>query len=579
MVRAPDISKGRVYDWGAESDPQPLTSNLSTIGPTSRWGSKSIWNVNNGPGTSDSALNPLADDSIEGKTGSSALVESSVSEGSNWLRSSSFSSKIADGLAFDPGYGQQRDTTSSSLPQTYAAASRQPAISTFSSRHPQNTNLNGGTVAKPSFTSAFDTPVNSLSSDPPQVYTKFNQPTKPPVSRAVDSAWGDGTLIPSPVDERKSLSSGMFGYQSHVSSRNNSLPPSRHSDVAPQYPVRTEGYSDGQTAMTAFRNNSASGPSRLDASAAIRFDSPVDHMAGQFGQMCVNSAAQGMGYQQQRPANQALATHSPNSYDTFPSMARNPSYGSCNLKFEAEDVEHISRAGYNGDSYSTQPPADYMNYHLAQSKGSVNQYSRQPSHYPGSAASHRAFDPFMSGYGNPNISNNHAAALEHKLRSLPVQFQDSSLLQDPRQLAMFRASPQSMYGQYASRDGAPLFNMPVYPHFPNGYSHGTPPLMDMTHIPKGPRDLLDSCQGVNSPLLEEFKQNIKTSKRYELKVSSSLLERVKLTLTSCDRISTITSWNLAVTSMAPDSFSPSLNRRTVTRRSGSSVRYSPTRCS
>ncbi|KAL1306450.1 hypothetical protein AAFC00_005148 [Neodothiora populina] len=530
------------------TQPRATANNLSGRRPSSRWGENSIWNISGVPSSvsglgapastrdvlsssRDASLKPLAKDNIEGKTGSGALVDSSVSESDGWFaRSASFSSsKVTDRPAHDfkssdSTYASTREPSTANISQVYTGAPRHASISTYSTRHaPVSLNASNGSMAP--FATAFEIPTASMANEAPQVFTKFNSTTKPPVSRAVDSAWGDGIASHSPVDERKSLGNGGLGYHSQASSRNNSLPPSRHSDVPPQYPVRAEIYPDAQATANLLRQNSVTGTSRANVAAANRFDSPIAYMTAQAGQMSITGDKLDMHNQQHSSVPPRLGP-SPSAYDTSPISSRAVSRVAYNFTAESEDVEEMTRALYAGDARSGQPLPDAVNFRTPRYDGrtyvsNAAQYSRQPAHYPGSAASQRTFDQ-PSGHaltnGYQSTPHSHAAALEQKLRSLPVHYQEQPLLQDPRHLAMLRQMQPNVYGQYPFREVMPLYGMPVpHPNFPHGFPVGVAPVMDMAAVPRGPRETHETGQGVRSQLLEDFKQNAKTNKRYDLK--------------------------------------------------------------
>lgn len=119
------------------------------------------------------------------------------------------------------------------------------------------------------------------------------------------------------------------------------------------------------------------------------------------------------------------------------------------------------------------------------------------------------------GVANPRVPNGQAAILERKLRGLQ-QEQQSYIQPQPNPL-QFRAPfahPYDYNSQNAMRMNplAQYYPMPPVPNF-------LPPI-----IPRGPSRDHDVGQNLRSALLEEFRSNSKTNKRYELKVwSNSML--------------------------------------------------------
>ena len=505
----------------------------------------------------DTTLMPFPNDTVEGKTGSGALVDSSVSDDSWYARPTSFSNnnnhnnnntsnnKSAERAAVefkasDSTFGQQRDAGSAAISHTYGGAARQSSTSTFSSRHPP-VSLNNVSATKAPFVGSFEALPSSVSNinEAPQVYTKYNHQS----SRPTDSAWGDGPTTHSPVDERKSSVTAYFGIQSQPASRNNSLPPSRHSDVPPQYPVRD--FYPAETQAVLNRTNSMSGSSRQSGGTTLRFDSPMDQMSTHFGQMSTSGHSQGFA-SQHRPSVSGYYGQTSAYSSTSPTTARSTAAGAVSHAYEADDVEEISRTTY-GDAFSAQAGPESMNYQVSQydnrpcTSAGLQQYPRQAAHYPGSAASQRSLDH----YSGSHMASGHAAVLDQKLRSLP-QYQDQRFSQEQRQMSMTRPSTSNMgaYGHYAFQQGGFAPGVPVYSmHVPTGFAHGLPmgmmPVVDMSIIPRAPREHPEASHGMRSQILEDFKQNAKTNKRCDLKVSLRLGQDQRSVRTNIFRTSTV----------------------------------------
>jgi mRNA-binding protein PUF3 len=106
---------------------------------------------------------------------------------------------------------------------------------------------------------------------------------------------------------------------------------------------------------------------------------------------------------------------------------------------------------------------------------------------------------------------------------------------------------------------------------PYGYQIPIPPYTASLGAPRGPARDQDVGHGVRSALLEEFRSNSKSNKRYELKVSS-YFRWFESKLTN-HRIFTVMWSNLAVINTALVLSNKNLKLRTVTRKIKYSARY------
>ena len=172
------------------------------------------------------------------------------------------------------------------------------------------------------------------------------------------------------------------------------------------------------------------------------------------------------------------------------------------------------------------------------SLGSTSNAVRNPtypphfSHSPNNSdtrLSHQS--PFYPTGGTPPYQQNvtsrghyngvgQAALLERKLQGLQEQQQQQL---HPRHGHGYRQpNPLQFSGQMPN---------PYEVHTPNAlrmnplgsYYNMPPPHLLGSHIPRGPAREMDVGQQVRSPLLEEFRNNSKTNKRYELKVSRAAI--------------------------------------------------------
>lgn len=433
-------------------------------------------------------------DTIEGRSGSSQLIESSISDEYSTFRSGSFG-KRDDAIrlggplpkANDVAFSQHRSNSNSGLPQAYAGAAR-GSMSFSASSRPATSGLSSTTSMAPKtqLSGTFDSPL-SYTADAPAVYTKFDRAGKPASSRPTDSAYGEwmdgGSITQSPVDERRRPSAtGYFqGLPSAPPSRNHSLPPSRHSDIQPVWPSTTkpDQFSSSQTPTSSLRVNSFSSTSRPSGSFGA-----ADAQLAQFSQLSL-----------QDDSNNLALSRPSFSMPTFVKQPGHPGTDTRNSSVDQyDDVEQIPRMPptFASDAYPTtaQTPADYPNYRVPQ--------------YPERSL---MYNPRNANSSTPPFVN-------QRFQQQPTQDLD------PRYLLNLPYSPvPGGYYSYHLSNGSAIHNIPaVYPPMHAQMSISGVPSMSS---PRGPREL-DSGHSLRSALLEDFKQNHKT-RRYELKVWLSKL--------------------------------------------------------
>ena len=114
-----------------------------------------------------------------------------------------------------------------------------------------------------------------------------------------------------------------------------------------------------------------------------------------------------------------------------------------------------------------------------------------------------------------NMPDGQAVLLDQKLRILQHQEQEFLLQQQRQQMQYQQNHPLPPYDY--NPDGVQLNTMnPTYYSIPSQYMSHTPP-----QAPKATAKELDPAQPLRSALLDEFRSNNKTNKRYELKVCVS----------------------------------------------------------
>lgn len=142
--------------------------------------------------------------------------------------------------------------------------------------------------------------------------------------------------------------------------------------------------------------------------------------------------------------------------------------------------------------------------------------------------------------------------------------------------------PHPIYGAFQGQYTSHAYERPPQPQYGatstqygNQYAIPVTQYSQTISAPRGPARDQDVGHGVRSVLLEEFRSNGKSNKRYELKVGNPY-DIIVAHADSRRRISTVMWLNLAVTNTALDSYSRSWRQQTAMRKSSCSVKYSPT---
>ena len=327
-----------------------------------------------------------------------------------------------------------------------------------------------------------------------------------------------GDFLPS----RPSGSNNISGYNSSVGSRAGSLPPSR-SDIEPSSRVRGDvqnlqhaRFGQAATAQRSHPSVNArpfimhSGPygQRIEEQQS---PTQLDNFAGQFDQLNV-------GNPQRRPSH-ASSQPSPNSSsDQFSHSYAHNSVG------DTHDEWGVEANGHPGflDRYSSTSSGSGVPQN--QYRGAFgSQFSHSPSDSDARLMNHQnSFYPSVDTPPNfhqqnaltrshyPGSSTAQAVMLERRLRGL--QQQQQSYMMSQQNPSQFRHQVPYSYDTNAQQT-IRMNSLNSYYPMPPG-----PHLLNATHVPRGPSRDHDLAGHLRSPLLEEFRSNGKTNKRYELKV-------------------------------------------------------------
>ncbi|KAF2168021.1 hypothetical protein M409DRAFT_53355 [Zasmidium cellare ATCC 36951] len=509
------------------SDNKTMNGSLSTTfaGKSNAWGSSSIWS-----GGITSALTPTTSarensmsrdmaslppstvpEEIEGKTGSGSLVDSSVSEGTSWAtkRNGIPGRGMSNNRYVENTLPQQRSISNAGLQHNLLDSNH--SLSTFTTRPPTiNLNASSSTQPRHNTSSAFSGSLSGRSSEQPpfNVYTKFDRPSDP-MQRKPDSAigsWADSATTPSPSDERRP----QFPFQlsrtaSMPTSRDGSLPPSRHTDEMPMF-TRPD-YSRPSHQPTP---NSSRAPSISSSRNGYYLNGNADQMASQFGQLALNGDS--------RPN----TSYRPASFKNGYSGSIASSTGRSNMPTpqlsidRSDEVEESDRANMNYLGLDDFPPTQPSNTYSGYSGPSFAERYLQS----GNTYEFRPGQPYMGsngrpyeGSGNPKTSEwqNYAnGPLAMNRRSPGVPDQQAYLDPQFQQLmaAQLRGPYAAMYNPYAIPNAIPFNGASPYMSLVPMGVHGVDLAQAARDAPVG--------DGVQSALMYEFKSQTK-QKRYELR--------------------------------------------------------------
>ena len=365
---------------------------------------------------------------------------------------------------------------------------------------------------------------------------------------------------------RPSLST-VSGYNSSADSRSGSLPPSRNDtdDSSRQQYQRFNTTSQrAHLSANAPSYMSQMGPSG-QRNAEQHNQAHLNNFTESFGKITLAKEHQNQSYGGQKEFLYGNHTPSMNGYaKEVPSDA--------NDAWSREEMNLMNQESFSQSGSGTGSLVSNPNNHRAMTFGA--RYSHSPT---SSEPRYSHTSPFYSAAGTPptfqpralsrapsrgsyiaGAPAGQAAMLDRKLRGLQQEQQQAFAL--PPNPLQFRTqfqhpNPYDFHAQQALR-------MPMNPYYL------TPPSNVVT-TPQAPRSYSrehDPGQPIRSALLEEFRNNSKTNKRYELKVGSIIDIGMGVRLLIAFRTSTITSLNLVAINMALVSSSRNLRLRIATRR-------------
>ena len=321
---------------------------------------------------------------------------------------------------------------------------------------------------------------------------------------------------------RPSFTSNISGYNSSAASRSGSLPPSR-SDVD----TSTRQLSEVQNSQYARLNATASLRPHLSAqapsytmpnrpSAQRQTDqispSQMNMMLGELGNMHIGKESQQTPYSNHSDTSSHFGKDY--SQDFIPDSAETWSreengYSNQRDQFSPTGTgsgslisnPHARRGAGLGGQY---PPSTNINDTRLSHASPYYSSTGTPPTYPQRAPSRGGF--------NSTLVTGQAAMLDRKLRGLQ---------QEQQAYMVSRPTPMHFNNQYSNASTYDFHSTPgLRMNHLNTY-YSMPPMshqLPAPHVPRGPASDHSAVQPVRSALLEEFRNNSKTNKRYELKV-------------------------------------------------------------
>ena len=472
--------------------------------------------------------------SSEAITGSRSLLSSSESDGYN-LRHGSWQS-IEDSSPNLSRVHTNRSNTSpvrrqhsnQLAPQTFAESN--PANSTYFSLTPASTSISSRSSQK----NFLDPTSGSFVSS--GAFESNNVPRSSRHNSDEESRYNARKLAFEGNDAglamrsgRPSMNNNVSGYNSSAASRSGSLPPSR-SDGG--YPSRLPGDTTNSQHSRFPTSTSSSYRPNLSAQAQPYMMPPTGSQGQKFaeqlspmqlGQILGDMGNLNIGKENQNPNYAMNRDHPYGSSSNFSNGYPQEHFGNTNEVWNREDNANQGQQ----PSFS---PTDSGTWSLV-SNPNNQRGMPYPGHYSHSPSNSEArfshHSPYYSTAGTPptyqrvpsragfsgGASTGQAAMLERRLRGLQ-QEQQGYMMPTPNQMPFRNQFPQpNTYDFHPQHTLRPNTLNSYYPTPP------TPSLLLPSQIPRGPARDHDLAQPVRSALLEEFRNNSKTNKRYELKVS------------------------------------------------------------
>jgi mRNA-binding protein PUF3 len=309
----------------------------------------------------------------------------------------------------------------------------------------------------------------------------------------------DGTIPRGYGYDQRGMPGSGYRIGNGSTSRESSLPPSRHSDVAPTYP--TFGHTPNGSVHVQRPSISGRTPSFPVLANTRAYDQAQD-IDFKLSRMQLSEKTNQ--YVDTSPTNPPLSQRS--GYSAFDPQTNGSS------TIWNEGLASLSK-GYGNDQYI----GDTFNMQLKFNKPSRS--SDRESVSPGT--DYRRVPPspkYYSENGTPIIEMNNGYVVRNQ--SQPGVDYDRNYQRQPFAQQAYFQSPSIYNSQYSGTYGPHAYDYASQPfrHVTSQFGYQSVPTFAATMpVPRGPARDQDVGHGVRSVVLEEFRSNTKTNKRYELK--------------------------------------------------------------
>ena len=466
-------------------------------------------------------------------TGSGSLLPSSESDGYS-LRHGSWNSIEDDSPNLSRVHTNtsatseiRRQNSSQRIPQTYTSTNA--ANASYFSATPNSTTLS----SRPSQKNFLDPTSGNFASG------SFEQTNMPRSSRhgsdeenrfaARKLAFEGNEAGRGMQPARPSFNSNMSGYNSSAASRSGSLPPSRSDIDATRHPgeMQNPSYSRLKAPVPPRSNMSAQAPAYTMPTrpSGQRYadqlsPSQMNRILGDFGNLNID-----------KENHTLFSNQSEVSYASSPHIGQNYPQELMNDSNELWNREDHN--GYQNHQDQFSPPTSVSgslisNPAARRGVGFGLPYASSPNvgdtplnqaspYYStaGTPPTYQQRAPSRGGF-NGTLVTGQAAMLDRKLRGLQ-QEQQAYMVSRPTALPFNNQFSHPSAYEFHTQPGLRVNQLGPYYQMPVSHPMAT------SHIPRGPASDHAAVQPVRSALLEDFRNNSKTNKRYELKVNTRVL--------------------------------------------------------
>ena len=342
------------------------------------------------------------------------------------------------------------------------------------------------------------------------------------VTRKMAFESNDSALAANPA--RPSMTANVSGYNSSVASRAGSQPPSRSDiDQSSRRPGDVQGnhssrfppsmpptYRQNLSAQTQLYNN----PSQPQKNTDQLSPSQLNQLLGDFGNLNFGREGQNP-YAVHRDAQYGHLSGFANGHQQDATSNGNEPWNREDDGYARQQPQFSPTGSTSGSLVSNQRAQRNVPFASQYSHSPTNSDARNSHHSPyysstGTPPAHQQRGPSRGGF-HGGLPTGQAALLDHKLRGLQ-QEQQGYLVPQNQMRYRNQFSQQAPYEFHPQNTLRPNQFSLYYPMPP------PPNLLAGAQVPRGPARDHDLVQPVRSALLEEFRNNSKTNKRYELKV-------------------------------------------------------------